>query len=153
MRWPNKRNHSKKPQAGKMKSLKSYRFRGLIGLVAFSLAAAVSANDAEPRSLPDPLKAGWKGKPVCEHLYEDTDNRILRCTFPPGIGHERHFHAPHFGYAVAGGRVRITDESSIRELDLTSGSSYISEGVPWHEVANIGDTTIIYLLVERKEKP
>lgn len=86
-------------------------------------------------------------------MYEDADKRILRCTFPPGSGHERHFHAPHFGYAVAGGRVQITDESGITELDLRTGSSYTSEGVSWHEVVNTGNTTIIYLLVEGKEEP
>ncbi len=38
--------------------------------------------------IPDPLEAGWKGKPVCEKIHEDKKQRILRCTFPPGVGHE-----------------------------------------------------------------
>ena len=66
------------------------------------------------------------------------------------MGHERHFHAPHFGYAIAGGRMRITDETGVREVDLATASSFTSEGVGWHEALNIGSTTVIYLIVEPK---
>ena len=99
---------------------------------------------------PDPLAAGWQGKPVCERLHEDSCQRVLRCTFAPGIGHERHFHKPHFGYAIAGGRMRITDGNGIREVDLSAGSSFASEGVNWHDVLNIGNSTVIYLIYELK---
>lgn len=75
---------------------------------------------------------------------------MLRCTFPPGVGHERHFHAPHVGYAISGGRVRIVDATGVRQVDLATGSNYVSEGVEWHEILNIGDTTIVYLIVEPK---
>jgi len=109
----------------------------------------ISVSYAETPSLPDPLKAGWKGNSVCELLYKDTEQRILRCTFPPSIGHERHYHAPHFGYAISGGRVRITDENGVREVDLKTGSSYTSKGVSWHSIVNIGETTIAYLIVEK----
>lgn len=99
-------------------------------------------------TLPDPLAAGWKGSPVCERLHEDASQRILRCTFPPGVGHDRHYHAPNFGYAVVGGRMRITDSSGTRELDLPTGSSFYSAGTEWHEVLNVGDTTVVYLIIE-----
>lgn len=135
-----------------MNFVNSHSIRRFLGLIGFSLYLTTSIGYAETPFLPDPLKAGWKGKPVCEHLYEDTEKRILRCTFPPGVGHERHYHAPHFGYAIGGGRVRITDGNGVRELDLTTGSSYTSEGVLWHEVVNIGNTTIKYLIVEKKER-
>lgn len=100
--------------------------------------------------LPDPLAAGWNGAPVCELLHEDSDQRVLRCTFTPGVGHERHLHAPHFGYAISGGRMRITDASGVREIDLPTGSSFTSAGVLWHEVMNVGDTMVVYLIVEPK---
>ena len=119
-------------------------------LIGFSLFVTTTISYGQNPSLPDPLEAGWKGEPVCEHLHEDAEKRILRCTFPPGVGHERHFHAPHFGYALEGGRMRITDENRVREVDLPAGSSYTSEGVEWHEVVNIGKTTVAYLIVERK---
>jgi len=122
-------------------------FVGGACLVSFLLA--LSACTTTP-ALPDPLEAGWKGKPVCERLYEDADQRILRCTFPPDTGHERHFHVPHFGYAIAGGRMRITDEAGVREVDLSTGSSFTSAGTSWHEVLNIGRTTTIYLIIEQK---
>ena len=130
----------------------SYYTKFLPLLVGLSLTMTAAIGHAESPPLPDPLKAGWEGKPVCEHLYEDSEKRILRCTFPPGVGHERHYHAPHFGYATGGGRMRITDENRVREVDLATGSSYTSEGVAWHEVVNIGDTTVSYLIVETKEK-
>ena len=101
-------------------------------------------------SLPDPLQAGWQGETVCERLHEDSSQRILRCTFAPGVGHERHYHIAHFGYAIMGGRMRITDESGVREVDVPTGSSFTSDGVAWHEVLNVGETTGIYLIVERK---
>ena len=109
--------------------------------------ATLGACTAHP-VLPDPLAAGWDGQPVCEKLHEDAEQRILRCTFPPGIGHERHFHAPHFGYTIAGSRMRITDSSGTREVDATTGGSFTSEGVDWHEVMNVGDATGIFLIIE-----
>jgi mannose-6-phosphate isomerase-like protein (cupin superfamily) len=121
-----------------------------IGLGIFLACLAAVATNAADSTLPDPLEAGWKGVSVCEKLHQDDDQRVLRCTFPPGVGHERHFHARHFGYAIVGGRVRITDASGTRELSLQTGSSYSSDGVAWHEIENIGDSTIVYLIVEPK---
>ncbi len=88
---------------------------------------------------------------MCERLSEDTSQRVLRCTFAPGVGHERHYHAPNFGYAVAGGRMQITDASGTREVDLPTGSSYASPGTEWHEVLNVGETTVVYLIIEAGE--
>lgn len=101
-------------------------------------------------TLPDPLAAGWQGSPVCEALHQTPRQRILRCTFPPTVGHERHWHAPHFGYALSGGRMQITDAGGVRQVDLATGSSYTSNGVAWHEVLNVGDTTVSYLIVEQR---
>ena len=103
----------------------------------FLACMAPLAGYADEPELPDPLEAGWQGEPVCEKLHEDDDQRILRCTFP-------------LGYAISGGRVRIVDASGTRELSLDTGSSYSSDGVAWHEIENIGDTTIVYLIVEPK---
>ena len=116
----------------------------IIALLAFSACAPQSPLP----TLPDPLKAGWNGSPVCEKLVEDTQHRVLRCTFAPGVGHERHYHRPHFGYALSGGKMRITDASGVRDVELATGSHYSSDGVAWHEVLNVGETTVIYLIVE-----
>jgi hypothetical protein len=45
-------------------------------------------------------------------------------------------------------RQRITDDSGTREIDLAAGASWSSDGVAWHEVLNVGDTTAVYLIVE-----
>jgi len=120
------------------------------GPIAFLVILTTSMACTTSSALPDALAAGWKGAPVCERLHDDSDQRILRCTFKPAVGHERHYHAPHFGYVVNGGRMRITDESGTREVDLASGSSFSSAGVVWHEVMNIGNTTAVFLIVEPK---
>jgi hypothetical protein len=120
------------------------------GFPVFTACFFLSACAAQDTLLPDPLAAGWGGRPVCEQLHDDARHRVLRCTFPPGVGHERHYHDAHFGYAIAGGRMRLTDAEGTREVDPATGSSYVSEGVAWHEVLNVGDTTVIYLIVEPK---
>jgi quercetin dioxygenase-like cupin family protein len=120
------------------------RAAGVAAIVVVPLALAAEA----PAPLPDPLAAGWRGAPVCERLREDEALRVLRCSFAPGVGHERHFHARHFGYALSGGRMRITDERGTREVEIAAGSSFASDGVAWHEVLNVGDTTVAYLIVE-----
>jgi len=126
------------------------KYIGVIGLVGLIANVAVVGAYATQPALPDPLEAGWNGVPVCEKLHEDSDQRILRCTFLPSVGHQRHFHDRHFGYAIAGGRMRITDSSGTREVDLATGSSFASDGVAWHEVLNIGDSTVVFLIIEPK---
>ena len=101
-------------------------------------------------NLPDPLEAGWNNQPVCE-LLEDNDRiRVLRCTFPPGVGHEKHYHKPHFGYAISGSKFRIKDTTGVREVSFPSGGHFYSEGTKWHEALNIGDSTAVFLIIEPK---
>jgi len=121
--------------------------RGLRGVCVLSLMIAMTTL-ADP--LPDPVAAGWQGRSVCEVLREDVDVRIFRCVFPPGVGHERHFHPRHFGYALSGGTMRITSGAGTREVTLETGSYFSSEGIDWHEVVNIGDSVVSYLMVEPK---
>ncbi len=113
---------------------------------AVLLTTTLTACAAAP--LPDPLAAGWRGEPVCELLHEDAEQRVLNCVFPPGVGHERHYHPKHFGYALSGGTMQITDSNGTREVSLATGSSFSSDGVAWHEVLNVGETTVSYLIVE-----
>lgn len=102
--------------------------------------------------LPDALEAGWKGEAVCERLHEDDELRILRCTFAPGVGHERHYHPPHVGYAIAGGRMRVTDIHGTREIDVPTGIAFDNpEGIEWHEALNVGDETSVFLMIEPKQ--
>ncbi len=117
-------------------------------LVLSVLPLVAGAGDTS--GLPDPLEAGWNGESVCEALHDDADQRVLRCTFPPGVGHERHYHDRHFGYTVAGARMRITDADGTREVDVPTGSSFSSDGIEWHEVINVGDSTGVFLIIEPK---
>lgn len=103
-------------------------------------------------NLPDPLKAGWKGKKVCEVLKEDDSQRILKCTFPPNVGHEKHYHVPHFGYTLKGGTFRITDVKGTKEITVKDGTTWSKSETSVHEVINIGNTTSTYLIVESKDK-
>lgn len=113
----------------------------IIVLISTSAAAA---------PLPDPLAAGWEGENVCDVMQETAKLRMLKCTFPPGVGHERHFHAPHVGLILKGGKMRITDKTGTVERDLPTGGSWKSDGIDWHEAVNIGDTTAIYIITEDK---
>ncbi|MEI6419652.1 MAG: cupin domain-containing protein [Sphingomonadales bacterium] len=117
-------------------------------MTLLSILALLSAAAAPP--LPGPLEAGWQGHKPCELLYESADLRTLRCTFPPGTGHERHFHARHWGYVLAGGTMRITTAAGSADRELTTGHSWWSDGIAWHEAVNIGTSTSVYLIVEPK---
>ena len=126
-----------------------------MALLVFGCASPTSmtaeASESKLSRLPtllDPLAAGWQGSSVCERLHEDERQRVRRCTFPPGVGHEPHFRTPHFGYVVAGSVMQVSDESGTRRVESRSGSSWTSDGTAWHEVLDIGDTTGVYLIVE-----
>jgi quercetin dioxygenase-like cupin family protein len=119
----------------------------ILYFLIFTLLFGGCRND---NTLPDPLAAGWRGQSVCEEVINNEKMRVLKCTFPPGVGHEKHFHPEHFGYALSGSTFRITDSSGTREVALESGSHFYSEGTEWHEVLNIGDSTAVYLIIEPK---
>ena len=101
-------------------------------------------------NLPDPLEAGWKGKSVCEIIEDNPNLRVLKCTFPTNIGHELHYHNPHFGYTLKGSRFRITDSTGTREVNVPTGYSFSKDQLSTHEVLNIGDSTAVFLIMEYK---
>ncbi|MBT8047263.1 MAG: cupin domain-containing protein, partial [Gammaproteobacteria bacterium] len=92
--------------------------------------------------------AGWNGKQTCEVLFEDENTRVGRCIFPPGVGHEKHYHNPHFGYVLEGGTLSITDHSGKREVTTRAGGTWSTSTVTIHEAVNTGQTTTSYLIVE-----
>jgi quercetin dioxygenase-like cupin family protein len=99
----------------------------------------------------DPYEAGWKGKKMCEFQHEDKSVRILLCTFPPDEGHERHSHGPAYNYAIEGGTLRIMSENGEQEIAIPTGAGVYSDEVKWHEVVNVGTTTVKVLLIESKK--
>ena len=104
----------------------------------------------QAQTLPDPFQAGWEGKSVCEVLFEDDDTIVLKSTFAPGVGHEKHYHNPHFGYTLAGSVFKITDEKGTRTVDVKTNSSFSKAEISEHEVLNVGDSTGVFLIVEKK---
>ncbi|MEM6397689.1 MAG: cupin domain-containing protein [Bacteroidota bacterium] len=83
-------------------------------------------------------------------LVDNEAVRTLKCTFPPGVGHERHYHPTHFGYTLQGSRFRITDTTGTREVNVPTGYDFFNEKIEWHEVLNIGQDTAVFLIVEPK---
>ena len=118
------------------------------GLALAGMLASCTVAEAGEDALPSALEAGWKGERVCTLQHQTDTHRVLRCTFPPGVGHERHYHPPHYGYALSGGTMQLTSAAGTRTATLATGSDYASDGTDWHEVVNVGDTTVTYLIVE-----
>lgn len=128
----------------------AYRFYSALKVLAFGFLVSQFSSSFAKHHLPDPLEAGWQGQKVCEQLHDNEQHRILRCTFPPGIGHEKHYHVANFGYVISGGKVRIESAKGVREVTLKTGASYDTAAIDWHEIVNIGESTIIYLVIEPK---
>lgn len=100
--------------------------------------------------LPDAHEAGWNGQSVSEIIHEDAKMRVLKCTFPPNVGHEKHYHVPHFGYTVKGSTFQITDEKGTKTVDVKTGSTFSKSEISVHEVLNVGDSTAVFLIYEPK---
>jgi quercetin dioxygenase-like cupin family protein len=123
----------------------------LLSIASLALAACATAPPTfDTAGLPDPLHAGWKGEAVCEQLEDNESLRVLRCTFPPGVGHEKHFHAPHFGYALKGGNSHIQDARGERDATTPDGYSWWTGETTVHANQNTGDATSVYLIIEPK---
>jgi quercetin dioxygenase-like cupin family protein len=119
-------------------------------LTAALTLAAPPASAADAAGLPHAFDAGWQGQKTCELLFENEAVRVGRCTFPPGIGHERHYHNPHFGYVLEGGTMRLTDAAGESDSTTEAGATWSTAEVTVHQGLNVGETTTRYLIVEPK---
>lgn len=127
-----------------------YSTKGPIMKKLFILLLVLPITTKAQDKIPDTIEAGWKGEPVCVVLFEDDKIRTGTCTYPPGVGQDRHSHGGYFTYVVSGGTLRVTTERGTFESTSITGTSGKSDGVKWHELENIGDTTIKFLFVETK---
>lgn len=118
--------------------------------VTYTCTLLLIASCNNQQSLPDPLEAGWNGEVVCEVVDDNDKLRVLKCTFAPNVGHEKHYHNPHYGYTIAGSRFRIKDSTGIREVNVPTGYSFSKDEISTHEVLNIGDSTAVFLIIEYK---
>src|SRR5262245_46776374 len=90
-------------------------------------------------------------KKPCEKLFEDDKIRVLRCIFAPTEVHVRHEHPPNLVYTLSGGTARTETALGTREGESKTDNFRInSTPLAWHEVTNIGDTTLRYLRIETK---
>lgn len=127
---------------------KRMMWRGIVSLAALGACASASA---QVTPLPMALCAGWQGERVCALLQEDAQIRVLRCTFPPGVGHEMHYHPPHFGYVLEGESVmRITTAQGVVDRPVRAGTSFSNDAEIQHAALNVGEETTRYLIVEKK---
>lgn len=118
-------------------------------LLTTALVCGVAlAHAGETGGVPHAFDAGWQGQDTCELLYETAAVRVARCSFPPGVGHERHYHNPHFGYVLEGGTMRIVDSDGERLVETPAGTEWSTTERTVHEGLNVGDTTTSYLMVE-----
>ena len=46
--------------------------------------------------------------------------------------------------------MQLTDETGTRIVELATGSDFVSEGIVWHEVLNVGNSLVQYLIIEIK---
>ena len=122
-----------------------------LGIAALGTAGVLDAVEmAKADDVPDALSVEWQGKKPCEKLFDDAQVRVVRCTFPPGAVHVCHSHPGYLSYVVNGGQGQIQDEKGIRKIDVVSGALLDVPPTPWHEFANVGDTTIQFVVVEKK---
>jgi quercetin dioxygenase-like cupin family protein len=120
-------------------------------IIATLVLAACASASAQVAPLPMALCAGWQGERTCELLQEDAQIRVLRCTFPPGVGHEMHYHPPHFGYVLEGESVmRITTAEGVVERPVRAGTPFSNDAEVRHAALNVGNETTRYLIVEKK---
>jgi quercetin dioxygenase-like cupin family protein len=119
-----------------------------LALVSGLVLQAHTVEAGNQLELPHAFEAGWEGQKTCELLFEDNTVRVGRCVFPPGIGHEKHYHNPHFGYVLESGTMRVTDSKGEHEVTTKFGTSWSTMEVTVHQALNTGETTTSYLIVE-----
>jgi quercetin dioxygenase-like cupin family protein len=126
-------------------------FQYSISLAALGLL--ISASAAISEDVPDALSVEWQGQHPCEKLYEDAEIRAMRCTLAPGAIHVRHSHPGYLAYTISGGKAEVRDDKGTRQGQPKTGGFSNTPPTPWHEVINIGDTTLSFLVIEKKYEP
>jgi quercetin dioxygenase-like cupin family protein len=122
-------------------------------VAALGVAMLLAPLGASGGDVPDALAVEWHGKHPCAKLYEDAQILIARCTLAPGEVHVRHSHPGYFGYTLSGGTEQVQDAQGTREVKIATGDVFDSPPVAWHEIKNVGDTPMSFLIVEKKYQP
>ena len=120
--------------------------------VLVGVAASLVPHTLKGESVPDALSVEWQGQKPCEKLFEDAQVRIARCIFPPGAVHFLRFYPGYFSYMLSSGKGLLAESKGTRRIDIRADTYESNQLIAWHELINIGDTTLRYLVVERKYK-
>ncbi len=118
-----------------------------------AIGLLISTSGAMSQDVPDALSVEWQGQHPCEKLYEDSEIRAMRCTLPPAAVHVRHSHPGNLVYTISGGKTKVQDATGTREGQPKTGGFSNNPPTAWHEVTNVGDTTLKFLVVEKKYEP
>ena len=124
-----------------------------IFVAVLGISLLTTPNTARGENVPDALSVEWQGQKPCEKLFEDAQIRVARCAFPPGAMHLRHSHPGYLSYVLSGGKGQIQDEKGTRQIEVRADTYTNSDPIAWHELTNIGDTTLRYLVIERRYEP
>jgi quercetin dioxygenase-like cupin family protein len=125
----------------------------LAALAGAALGLLIAPLPAMADDVPDALAVEWQGHKPCEKLFEDSQVRVARCILPPGAAHVCHSHPSYVFYVLSGGKGEVQDDKGTRKVELAAGTVVESPPVPWHDFANIGETTLDFLIVEKKYQP
>jgi quercetin dioxygenase-like cupin family protein len=150
--------HAKKSSGGEIMFASSRQWRSMVRVSVVTVVIASFAGGfplttpalSQTGDIPDALSVEWQGKHLCENLYEDVNIRVLRCTFPPGAVHVKHYHPAAFGYVLEGGKGQVVDANGTRQVESKADAFWAGDPIPWHEYTNTGDTTERFLAVEKK---
>ena len=124
-----------------------------IPIVLLGTALVITPLATRGENVPDALSVEWQGQKPCEKLFVDAQVRVARCTFPPNAVHVRHSHPGYLSYVLSGGKGQIQDQKGTRQVEVRTDTYTNSEPLAWHELTNTGDTTLRYLVIERKYEP
>ena len=106
----------------------------------------MSTNE-ERTALSQPDYVAPKGHRI---LLENDRVRVLEVRIKPGETTEMHGHPANVVYALSSARVRFSfPDGSSREVGIKEGDIVWSDG-GWHDVANIGTTDDLGIIVELK---
>ena len=88
---------------------------------------------------------------IYDVLLENEDVKILKVSFPPGVGDNMHDHYPFSFYVIDGGKLQVTlPDGKVNEMEAGDGFSGHNEKGVRHKVKNVGEEAVNIILVEHK---
>ncbi len=101
----------------------------------------------EQQMMGDPLKVASN---VAGLLLENDRVRVITGTLKPGDKAAMHSHPDHVVYTTKSGKIKLTYPSgNTKDIDMEEGRAMFMEAQS-HEVNNIGDTTVAFVVIELK---